>query len=77
MSIKIISHHLKNLFLKTNLSQSMKEISKTLAAEMNKILNSVSPAIMKDIFKTETNYYNTRNALIFSKRNTDQVLHML
>ena len=28
---------------------------------------------MKDIFKTKTNYYNTLNALIFSKRNVKTV----
>ena len=38
MSIKTISHYLKNFFLKTSLSQSMKEIFKTLAAEMHKII---------------------------------------
>ena len=36
---------------------------------MYKILNSFSPEIMKDMFKTKTNYYNTFNGLIFSKRN--------
>ena len=28
---------------------------------------------MKDIFKTKTNYYNTLNSLIFSKRNVKTV----
>ena len=37
---------------------------------MYKILNSLSPKIKKDIFKTKTNYYNTRNAFQKnSKRN--------
>ena len=40
-----------------------------LATEIHKILNSLSPEIMKDIFKTKTHYYNTFNALEFSKRN--------
>ena len=35
---------------------------------MYKIFKSLSPEIMKDIFKTKTNYYNTLNVLIFSKR---------
>ena len=44
---------------------------------MYKILNSLSPEIMKDIFKTKTNYYNTLNALIFSKRNVKTVRYRL
>ena len=75
--IKIISLHLKNFFLKTNLSQSLKETSKILATEIYKILNSLSPEIMKDIFKTKTNYCNTLNALIFSKRNVKTVKYGL
>ena len=55
----------------------MKEISETLATEMYKILNSLSPEIMKDIFKTKTNHYNTLNALIFSKRNVKTVRYGL
>ena len=35
---------------------------------MYKMLNSLSPDIMKDIFKTTTNYYDNLNALIFSKK---------
>ena len=35
---------------------------------MYKILNSLSPEIMKDISKTKANYYNIFNALIFSKK---------
>ena len=35
---------------------------------MYKILKRLSPEIMKDIFKTKTNYYNTLNVLIFSER---------
>ena len=60
-------------FLKTNLSQSMKEISKTLATEMYKTLKSLSPEIMKDIFKTKNNHYNTLNALIFPKEMLKQL----
>ena len=44
-----------------------------LATDMYKILNSLSPEIMKDIFKTKTNYYNTFNALIFSKKTLKQL----
>ena len=44
---------------------------------MYKILNSLSPEIMKDIFKTKTNYYNTFNALIFSKKNVKTVRYGL
>ena len=36
---------------------------------MYKILSSLPPEIMKEIFKTKTNYYDALNALIFSKRN--------
>ena len=36
---------------------------------MYKILNGLSPDIMQDIFETKCNYYNTRNAPIFSPRN--------
>ena len=35
---------------------------------MYKILNSLSPEIMKGISKTKANYYNILNALIFSKK---------
>ena len=55
----------------------MKENSNTLATEMYKILYSLSPEIMKDIFKTKTNHYNTLNALIFSKRNVKTVRYGL
>ena len=44
-----------------------------LAAEMYKILNSLSLEIMKEIFKTKTNYYNTLNVFIFSKRNVKTI----
>ena len=44
---------------------------------MYKILNSISPEIMKNIFQTKTNYYNTRNALIFSQRNVKTVRYGL
>ena len=55
----------------------MKENSNTLATEMYKTLYSLSPEIMKDIFKTKTNHYNTLNALIFSKRNVKTVRYGL
>ena len=45
-----------------------------LATKMYKILNSLSPEI---IFKTKTNYYNTLNTLIFSKRNVKTVRYRL
>ena len=38
---------------------------------MYKISNSLSPEIMKDLFKTKTNFYNTFNAAIFSKRDVE------
>ena len=73
LSIMIIFHHLKNFFLKTNLSQFIKEISKYL----HKILNGLSPDIMQDIFETKSNYYNTRNAPAFSSRNIKTVTYGL
>ena len=45
----------------------------TLATEMYKMLNGLSPDIMQDIFKIKSNYYNTRNALAFSSRNIKTV----
>ena len=45
-----------------------------LATKMYKILNSLSPEI---IFKAKTNYYNTFNTLIFSKRNVKTVRYRL
>ena len=41
------------------------------------MLNSLSPEIMKDIFKIKINYYNTLNALMFSKRNVKTVSYGL
>ena len=74
----IIFCHLKNFFLKTNLSQFIKEISKkTLATEMYKILNVLSPDIMQDIFEIKSNYYNTRDAPAFSSRNIKTVRYGL
>ena len=49
----------------------------TLAAEMYKILNGLSPDIMQDIFETKSNYCNTRNALAFSSRNIEIVIYGL
>ena len=48
-----------------------------LVTEMYKILNYVSPEVTKNIFKTKPNYYNTLNALIFSKRNVKTVRYGL
>ena len=74
----IIFCHLKNFFLKTNLSQFIKEISKkTLATEMYKILNVLSPDIMQDIFEIKSNFYNTRDAPAFSSRNIKTVRYGL
>ena len=44
---------------------------------MYKILDRLSSKIMKDILKTKINYYNTLNALIFSKRNLKTVRYAL
>ena len=55
----------------------MKENSKYLDTEIYKILYSLSPEIMKGIFKTKANYYNTLNALIFSKRNVKTIRYGL
>ena len=74
----IIFCHLKNFFLKANLSQFIKEISKkTLATEMYKILNVLSPDIMQYIFEIKSNYYNTRDAPAFSSRNIKTVRYGL
>ena len=57
-------------------NKSVKDHEKNLqisATETYKILYSLSTEIMKDIFKTKTNYYNILNALIFSKRNVKTV----
>ena len=40
-----------------------------LATEMYIILNGISPDIMQNIFKTKSNYYNTRIALAFFSGN--------
>ena len=45
----------------------------TLATEMYKILNGLSPDIMQDIFETKSNYCNTRNAPGFSSRNIKSI----
>ena len=64
----IIFRHLKSFFLKKNLSQFIKEISKHLLLRYI-LLNGLSPGIMQDIFEIKINYYNTRNAPAFSSRN--------
>ena len=73
----IISHHLKNFILKTNLSRFIKEIYQILATEMHKMLNGLSPDIMQGIIETKSNYYNTRNAPAFSSRNIKTVRYGL
>ena len=75
MSIIIIFHHLQKFFLKPNLSQLIKEISKYLLLRCKK-LNGLPPDIMQDIFETESNY-NTRNAPSFSSRNMNTVWYGL
>ena len=49
----------------------------TLATEMYKILNGLSPDIMQDIFEIKSNSYNTRNAPVFSLRNIKTVKYGL
>ena len=49
----------------------------TLATEMYKMLNGLSPDIMQDIFEIKRNYYNTRNAPAFSSRNIKTVRYGL
>ena len=44
---------------------------------MYKILRSISPEIMKVIFKNKINYYNTLEPLILSKRNVKTVKYRL
>ena len=44
---------------------------------MYKILNSLSSEMMKNIFKSKTNYYNTLNGLTFCKRNIKTVRYVL
>ena len=44
---------------------------------MYKILTGLSPDIMQDIFKTKSNYYNTRNRPRFSSRNIKTVRYEL
>ena len=52
-------------------------ILQTLATEMYKILNGLSPDIMQYIFEIKRNYYNTRNAPAFSLRNIKTVRYGL
>ena len=65
MSMEIIFHYLKNFLLKTNLSQSTKYLLLTCIKYYIVYLRKS----WKTFFKTRTNYYNTLNVLIFSKRN--------
>ena len=44
---------------------------------MYKILNSLPPEMMNNIFKSRTNYYNTLNGLTFCKRNVKTVRYGL
>ena len=48
-----------------------------IPTEMYKILTGLSPDIMQDIFKTKSNYYNTRNRPRFSSRNIKTVRYEL
>ena len=47
-----------------------------LATETYKILNGLSPDIMRDIFEIKSNYYNTRNAPRHFPREILKQLHM-
>ena len=70
----IVFGHLKNFFLRQiSHSSSKKSPNKTLATEMYKILNGLSPDIMQDIFEIKNNYYNSRNVPAFSSRNIKTV----
>ena len=44
-----------------------------LATEMYKISSRLSPDVMQDIFGIKSNYYYTRNALVFFSRNIKTV----
>ena len=44
---------------------------------MYEILNGLFPDILQDIFETKSNYYNTRNAPVFSARNIKTVRYGL
>ena len=68
----IIFRHLKNFFLFVTVHQRNLQ---TLATEMYKILNGLSPDIMQDIFEIKSNYYNTRKT--FSSRNIKTVRYGL
>ena len=62
LSIMIIFLSFEELLSKDK-SVTVHQINlQTLATEMYKILNGLSPDIMQDIFEAKSNYYNTRNA---------------
>ena len=44
-----------------------------LSTEMYKMSNRLSPDVTQDIFDIKSNYYYTRNALVFSSRNIKAV----
>ena len=54
-----------------------RRIVQILATEMYKLSNGLSPDITQDIFETKSNYYNTRNAPVFSSRNIKTVRYGL
>ena len=47
------------------------------ATDIYKILNVLSPDIIKDISKTKVNYNNTVNALILLSRNIETIRYRL
>ena len=70
MSINIIFHHLKNFFLKTHLSHTIK-IFKFLL--LRPIKYGLSADIIQDISNTNINYYSTHNVPVYSSRNIETV----
>ena len=74
MSINIIFHHLKNFFLKTHLSHTIK-IFKFLL--LRPIKYGLSADIIQDISSTNINYYSTHNVPVYSSRNIETVRYGL
>ena len=67
----------EELVSKKQVCQSPSRKSSILATEMYEILNGLFPDILQDIFETKSNYYNTRNAPVFSARNIKTVRYGL